>query len=204
MTIGERIKNKRLQKGLTLENLAKMIGTSRQNVQRYEAGIINNIPSDKIEALAKALNVSAAYLMGWEDSIPNGFDALPQTIKKPRLGAISCGEPIDSAENFDGYDNVPEHIRCDFTLKAEGDSMTGARINNGDIVYIRQQETAESGQIAAVLLDGSEKLLKRIYINSDNIILQAENPRYSPLVFSGAEMNRIRIIGIAVGFTSVI
>ena len=67
MSIGTQIKNERLRKGYTLEELAKQVGTSKQTIQRYETGTISNIPSDKIEAIAVALGVSPAYLMGWED-----------------------------------------------------------------------------------------------------------------------------------------
>lgn len=139
-----------------------------------------------------------------DDGVPTGFDRLPKTQKIPRLGVISCGEPIDSEKNFDGYDDVPEHITCDFTLKCEGDSMIGARINNGDLVYIRKQSIVENGQIAAILVDGAEKLLKRVYITNVSVILQAENPTYPPKVFTKEDMNRVSIIGRAVGLTSVL
>ena len=137
-----------------------------------------------------------------EASIPEGFQPVPKMVKRPRLGVISCGDPIMSEENFDGYDDVPEHINCDFTLTCEGDSMIGARICDGDTVYIKQQPTVENGQIAAVLIEGSEKLLKRVYITEASIILQAENPAYPPRSFFKEDMNRVSIIGRAVGFYS--
>ncbi|MBR3819647.1 MAG: helix-turn-helix domain-containing protein [Clostridia bacterium] len=193
--------------GLSYVELEKKTGISKSALQRYATGSTKKIPVDVIQAISKAVNVSSAWVMGWDDNInilPEGFMPLPKTNKIPRLGVISCGDPINSEENFDGYDDVPEHIVCDFTLKCEGDSMTGARINDGDLVYIRQQSTVENGQIAAVLVDGTEKLLKRVYINDDSIILQAENPSYPPRVFSKEDMNRVSIIGRAVGFTSVL
>lgn len=193
--------------GLSYVELEKKTGISKSALQRYATGSTKKIPVDVIQAISKAVNVSSAWVMGWDDNInilPERFMPLPKTNKIPRLGVISCGDPINSEENFDGYDDVPEHIVCDFTLKCEGDSMTGARINDGDIVYIRQQSTVENGQIAAALIDGTEKLLKRVYINDDSIILQAENPAYPPRVFSKEDMNRVSIIGRAVGFTSVL
>ena len=66
MKIGERIKALRNEKKMTLEEVAKMIGTSRQTIQRYESGEISNIPSDKIEKLAMTLRTTPAELMGWE------------------------------------------------------------------------------------------------------------------------------------------
>lgn len=212
-TIGHNIKKRRLEKRLTLEDLARTVGTSKQTIQRYESGVIGNIPSDKIEAIAEALDVSPAYLMGWEEAKEEppstrfrdlGFLPPPSTVRKPRLGVISCGEPINSEENFDGFDDVPESIQCDFTLICEGDSMIGARIHDGDVVYIRQQPTVENGQIAAVLVDGEDKLLKRVYFKKNSVVLQAENPAYEPLIFDREEMNRVSIIGRAVGFTSVL
>lgn len=189
---------------LSYVELEKRTGVSKSALQRYANGSTKKIPIDVIQAIASAVNVSAAWIMGWDNGVPDGFLPIPKTKKIPRLGVISCGDPINSEENFDGYDDVPEHIVCDFTLKCEGDSMIGARINDGDLVYIRQQPTIENGQIAAVLIDGTEKLLKRVYINDDSIILQAENPAYPPRVFSKEDMNRVSIIGKAVGFTSVL
>lgn len=163
--------------------------------------IDKNLPLTEQESLAvsKYLN-SSEY--NKESVIPDGFQPLPNTIKCPRLGVISCGDPIMSEENFDGYDDVPEHINCDFTLICEGDSMIGARICDGDTVYIKQQPTVENGQIAAILIDGTEKLLKRVYITEDSIVLQAENPAYPPRSFFKEDMNRVSIIGRAVGFYS--
>lgn len=160
--------------------------------------IHKDLPLTEQEALtiSKYLNCESKSL------IPDGFLPLPHTVKRPRLGAISCGDPIMSEENFDGYDDVPEHINCDFTLICEGDSMIGARICDGDTVYIKQQPTVENGQIAAILIDGTEKLLKRVYITDDSIVLQAENPAYPPRTFFKEDMNRVSIIGRAVGFYS--
>ena len=66
MGLKENIKSKRIERKMTLEDLAKSVGVSRQTIQRYESGVIGNIPSDKIELIARALDTSPAYLMGWE------------------------------------------------------------------------------------------------------------------------------------------
>lgn len=68
MGLKENIKNKRIERKMTLEDLAKSVGVSRQTIQRYESGVIGNIPSDKIELIARALDTSPAYLMGWEST----------------------------------------------------------------------------------------------------------------------------------------
>lgn len=204
MSLSEVLKKRRSELGYTLLEIADKMNVSEATVQRWESGNIKSLRQGRISQLAEILQVSPATLMGWNNDIPDGFLPLPKMKKVPRLGVISCGEPIDSEENFDGYDDVPENIACDFTLKCEGDSMIGARINDGDLVYIRRQPIVNNGQIAAVLIDGTEKLLKRVYISADSVILQAENPAYPPKVFSKEDMNRVSIIGRAVGFTSVL
>jgi repressor LexA len=216
MTIGERIRDLRTAAHMTQDELGAKVGVQKQTIYKYEAGLVVNLKRDVIGKLAKALNVAPSYLMGFSDDaptqqetqnrtveIPDGFLPIPHMVKKPRLGVIACGEPIMAEENFDGYDDVPDYIRCDFTLKCKGDSMVGARINDGDIVYIRQQPDVENGQIAAVMEDG-EKTLKRVYKYPNKVILQPENPKYPPIVYVGEELNAFRILGKAVGFTSMI
>lgn len=204
MTIGERIKIRRQELGLSVEELAKKIGKNRATVYRYESDEINSLPASVLVPIAEALGLRPAALIGSEDgsSVPFGFSPLPKFKQVPRLGDISCGVPIMSEENFDGYDSVAEYVDCDFTLTCKGDSMINARIYDGDVVYIKQQSMVDNGQIAAVLVDGEEKLLKRVYITNTSITLMPENPNYAPLVFVGEEMNRVSIIGRAVGFYS--
>ena len=207
MTIYERIKYLREEKGMSQQELAELVGFKTASaVNKIELGI-RDINQSRVKAFAKALGTTTAYLMDGDSKsnaspIPLGFSPLPHTVKRPRLGRISCGEPIDSPENFDGYDDVPDYVHCDFTLECEGDSMIGARIHDGDIVYIKQQPVVENGQIAAILIDGTEKLLKRVYFTEESITLQAENPAYPPLVYVREDMNRVSIIGKAVGFYS--
>lgn len=79
MELKDRIKNLRLEHDLTLDDVAKVVGVSRQTIQRYESGVISNIPSDKIELLAKALNTSPGALMGWESQ--ESYYTNPETAK---------------------------------------------------------------------------------------------------------------------------
>lgn len=207
MAIKDNIKKKRKERGMTLEEVAAVVGVTRQTVQKYESGIVSNIPSDKIELLAKALHTTPAYLMGWEDdnadvfSIPN-IEPPPKTYKVPRVGTIACGAPITAIQNIDTYDDVPDYIHCDFTLLCKGDSMIDARINDGDVVYIKQQSDVDSGEIAAVLID-NEATLKRVYKKTNRIILRAANIKYDDLEYEDEQLNEIRILGKVVGFTSV-
>lgn len=210
-TFGEKIKLIRDKRNLTQEELAQLLDTSKQVISRYE----KNQRTPKItvaQKYADKLNVDLSYLiddsMTIDDENILGLMPPPKTYKVPRLGVIACGQPILAEENVLDYDEVPENIHCNFTLKCKGDSMTGARINDGDIVYIRQQPDVENGEIAAVVVDEateiSEATLKRVYKYPEQLVLQAENPQYPPIVFRGEEINKVRIIGKAVGFTSII
>lgn len=208
MTIYDRIKSLREQAGLSQQELAEKVGFKTASaINKIELGL-RDINQSRIIAFSKALNTTPGYLMGWDDensntdysSIP-GITPLPKTVKRPRLGQIACGEPVMTEEHFDGYDDVPENMACDFTLICHGDSMINARIHDGDIVYIKQQPTVENGQIAAIMIDG-ETTLKRVYIDGDRLTIMPENPVYKPHVYIGEELNNIRIIGRATGFTS--
>ncbi len=211
----DNIKSLRLEKGYNMKQAAHELGLPYTTYVSYEKG--DREPnSDVLIKIADFYGTTTDYVLGVPNAkrffdsndsapaIPPGFSPLPHTVKRPRLGRISCGEPIDSPENFDGYDDVPDYVHCDFTLECEGDSMIGARIHDGDIVYIKQQPVVENGQIAAILIDGTEKLLKRVYFTEESITLQAENPAYPPLVYVREDMNRVSIIGKAVGFYSKI
>ncbi len=207
MTTGQRIKDRRKAIGLSAERLAEMLGVSPATIYRYENGDIEKVPGDRLGPIASALNTTPAYLMGWEDSPapqhPNAKNIipLPQMRKIPLLGAIACGAPILAEEHIEGQVDIPTSIHADFALTCKGDSMINARIYDGDLVYIRQQEEVQSGEIAAVLIDG-EATLKRVRLHPDRVILEPANPLYDPLVFRGAEMNNVHILGKAVAFTS--
>ena len=210
MSIGYRIKTAREAKKLTQEELGLRCGTTKQSIFKYETGLVTNIPLDRLGKIASALDVSPAYLMGWDDEpLPNNSTAdlpsnilpMPKLVKKPRLGTIACGKPILAVEQAQEFDDVPEDIICDFTLLCKGDSMIDARIHDGDVVYIYQQPEVENGQIAAVRI-GDEATLKKVYYNGQRIILRACNPLYEDMEYEGEALNDIEILGRAVAFTS--
>ena len=203
MTKGERIRARRRALGLTLEDVAAATGTSRQTVQRYENGVIGNIPDERLEALARALSTTPAYLMGWEKTPPHPDLRPIRRRAVPLLGKIACGEPIYAEEDFCGYELAGEGVDADFCLRASGDSMIGARIYDGDIVFVRSCDTVENGEIGVVVI-GDEATLKRVYYDraGQKLVLSPENPRYAPLVFTGEELATVKILGRAVAFQS--
>ena len=128
---------------------------------------------------------------------------MPRTRSVPRVGTIVCGTPILAEENVENCDQVPGFVHCDFTLRANDNSMIGVRIHDGDIVCIRQQPEVANGQIAAVLIE-NEVILKRVHYVEGGIVLMPENSDYAPLIFTGNDINKVKIIGLVTHFISTL
>lgn len=209
LTLYENIKTRREELGMTKVRLAELVGYDRSMITKIEQGKVD-LTQSKISAIAKALQTTTMKLMGDEegDDTPSNLLPLPKTRKIPLLGTIACGEPILATENVAEYVDMDTDIHADFALRCNGDSMINARIFDGDIVYIRKQNSVENGEIAAVLIDGveseSEATLKRFFRENDKIRLSAENPMYADKQYYGEEMNQVRVIGKAVAFLSTV
>lgn len=209
MDTHENIKHLRQLRGYSQEELARMVGyTDRSTIAKIEAGGVD-LSQSKIAAFAMALGVTPAQLMGITDEpkpspLPSNVVPLRPMKKIPLVGQIACGIPILAEQNIEDYIDLPGHIHADYALTCRGDSMINAGIRDGDVVYIRQQPEVDNGQIAAVMVGDDEATLKRFYFDADIITLVAENPRVSPMVFSGSEISRVRVLGLAVGYTHVI
>ena len=207
VTLYDRIKSRRTELGLTVEELAHKMGyKDKSSISKIENGKAD-IPQSKIAAFADALQTTPAYLMGWEEqpepkkpTIPPGFEPMPKMKKIPLIGAIACGEPITAEQNIEKMVDVPENIRCDFSLTCHGDSMVDAGIHDKDVVYIRIQPEVENGEIAAVRIDG-EATLKRVYYNPGTLTLMPANPAYAPMIYAGPQLEEVHIEGKAVGWT---
>ena len=209
----ERLKALRSDRGLSQSEFAKYIKVSKSSVNMYERG--EREPGlETLERIADYFNVDMDYLLGKSDVVSKaqltiaGVSAtniipFPEMRKVPLIGSIACGAPILAEEHIEDYVDIPKRVAADFALTCKGDSMINARIFDGDIVYIRQQDSVDNGQIAAVLID-SEATLKRVKLYNDHISLEPENPQYRPIVLWGEEMNSVRIIGKAVAFTSAV
>lgn len=220
----DRFKQLRTERRLSQQNLADQLGFSKSSVNMYERG--EREPGlESMETIADYFNVDLDYLMGRSD-IPNRNDWLksinksvvvepsqpqmkfdniiPISIKRfPLLGDIACGKPIMANEEKELYVEAGANIHADFCLRAKGDSMIGARIYDGDIVFIKKQEMVDNGEIAAVIIE-DEATLKRVnYFPEKNLlILKAENSKYEDLVYTGEQLDHIIILGKAVAFQS--
>lgn len=179
--------------GITYEKLSELSGISISAIKKIFSGSARYPRVDTMEAIEKALGLDQRA----DYSIPG---VLPIATKKvPLVGTIACGSPILAVENIEDYIDMDETVHANFCLRCKGDSMINARIMDGDIVYIRQQDTVENGQIAAVLVDG-EATLKRVFFYGDKIELRAENPTFASIYIDNT--HDVRIIGLAIAFLS--
>lgn len=186
--VGERIRKYRKLSNLTLEELGNRIGVQKSTVRKYETGMIR-VSHEKLETIAGVLGIDVSLLYG--------EGAKSDIIQIPVYGRISCGGGAVIYEEPLGQKMIPkswaEH-GIHFFLTAQGDSMTGAKIHEGDMLLIRRQESVEDGEIAAVVVD-DECFLKRVYRNNGTFTLVSENPNYPPIIFDPADGECIRILG---------
>ncbi len=190
MGIGENIRLRRHMLDMTLEEVAARVGISRQTLSRYETGVISNIPADNVEALAKALDTTPAFLMGWEEETSPPPELIPidsDHFKKiPILGYISAGLPLYAEEHIEGYTYTDLNGGAEyFALLVRGDSMNAIGINDGYQIIVRRQEEVENGEIAVVMVGEENATVKRFYATDSTITLmpQSTNPIHQPQIY---------------------
>ena len=203
MSVGNRIRQRRLELGLSGEEVGKMLGVNKTTVYRYEKGEIDKMPIEVVEKLSVALRTTPDVIMGWNTDASTPTNLVPinraSIVSIPILGTIKCGQPILAEDNITGYreelsDRLPSGNL--FYLRSQGDSMLPT-IPEGSLVLIREQPTVEYGEVAAVLVNGdTEATLKRVKKQGDIVMLIADNPDYPPYVIT--DDNPARIIGKAV------
>ena len=196
---GDRLKQLRDEHNLTLEEFANQINMrypeaklNKAIVSRYENNIHRPLRFSLVQEIAEFYDVTADYLMGRSE------DKYGKEIKYkqiPILGTIAAGVPIIAQEDILGCEYIPPNENLNFCLKVKGNSMIGARIFDGDIVYIRKQDIVENGEIAAIQIDGEEATLKRFYRENGRIILHSENLTIPDMVFTAKDKKLIRVLG---------
>ena len=194
-------------RGINAAELSRLSGVNEGAISQYKKGKYK-ANQHNIEKIAKFLNVSIPWLMGVTDvfgSYENGLSPIPQLdnilpIKRksfPVLGDVAAGVPIEAQQHIETWVTVDEDFDADYALRVKGDSMIEADINNGDIVFIKQQPDVENGEIAAVYVDGGATL-KRVYKDGKGVSLYSANHAYAPMYFTAETCEEFRILGKAV------
>lgn len=208
MTVGDRIRLVRLEQDVTQQELADYIGVSKQAVYKYENNIVTNIPTDKVDAIARKLNVSPAFLMGWEEqqkektekAVPiNVAPYHPQNVA-PLLRTVRAGLPMFAEENIEGYIPIRQTDGARyFWLNVKGDSMNAAGMDEGDQILVREQPEVENGQLAVVLVNGNEGTVKYFRQEGSLVILTPKsfNPVHQPQIYDLKKIP-VRVAGLVV------
>ena len=200
----ERLKEVRVKAGVTQHDIAEILKIDRTTYNKYENGASNPTP-ETLSRIADYFHVTVDYLLGRsDDPAEDGEKLLPgfYPVKKkkfPVLGKVSCGEPVFAEEDRETWTDSFSDIDADFCLRAVGDSMTGAHIEDGDLVFIKQMDIVPNGCIAVVLIE-DEATIKYIDYRPESatLILTPANPVYRTQIYQGEELNRIRVLGMAV------
>ena len=218
------IENRLNELGMSMEELSKKSKTalvSLQSLDQSQPAPWDYEPGGLIDRLANALEMDRKELVSaYARQEPPAYDGPRSTAKEafgvhesdlgysfsthpehfvslPVVGRISCGNGTLAYEEIEGYEVTPSSWLNGgeyFYLRAKGDSMTGARIQDGDLLLIRRQEEVEDGEIAAVLI-GNEALLKRVFTRGNSLLLQSENPKYAPILLGPDQNDDVRILG---------
>ena len=193
--IGKNIKRLRLGAGYSQEQLARKLKISQGAVSQWEKE--KTVPdTNMLLEMASLFNVSLDEFA--DDSPRRELDGVVamRRLAVPIVGSIACSPQREPEVIPDGYADLPEGVRADFALKCKGDSMS-PMFNDGDLVLIRQQPEVESGQVAAVGING-ETTLKHVYKTDNGLLLFANNPKYEPIQTKPED--DVLIFGLAVGY----
>lgn len=196
-TLGARLGQLMRERGLNYETLGRLLDMKPQTLNRYVLGQ-REPKAGVVMEMASRLGVDERWLQGYD--VPQVRQAMPGEKMVPVLGTIRAGKPVVARENIEGWEPADVSDPSNyFYLRVEGDSMINAGICPDDKVLIRRQNTAESGQIVACIVDGEAATLKRFRRQGDFVILQPENSAYEPRIISAQEfeLGTAVILGVA-------
>lgn len=223
MTVYERIRQRRLELGMSQDELAKKLGyKSRSSINKIELGK-NDAQLSKIADIAKALGTTPGYLMGWNEAPPLMLHdeevVYNADSKKSARTPYSDVVMLDSSTIYNiptynsvsaGFGTLAVDEIIDYTplffashseaaeticIRVKGDSMF-PKIEDGDLIQVHKQSSVDSGSVAVILLDGEEGLVKKIEYGTDWIHLHSFNPMYPVMRFEGADIQRISVVGL--------
>jgi repressor LexA len=201
MDIGKMINERRIELGLTLEEVGNAVGVSKSTVKKWEDGFISNMKRDKIALLAKALKMNPVCFITGEKETETVIHKLPndKVFMIPIYDSVSAGFGAIAQDYILGY--MPTYITCPseqeqyLWINVTGDSMSPL-IDDGSKILVKKQTSIDSGQIGVALIDGEEAVVKKVKYDTDSIELISVNPYYPPRKFTGSDVKRVKILGL--------
>ncbi|MBF1637610.1 MAG: helix-turn-helix domain-containing protein [Prevotella sp.] len=188
MSISTNIKRLRKSNNITQQQLADIAGVTDKAVSTWENGSAEP-RMGALQRIADYFGIAKSSLI--ED--PENADA--NSCKIPVLGQVAAGIPISAVEDILDYEEIPATWKTQgefFALKIKGDSME-PRMISGDVVIVRQQSTAESGDTVVVLVNGDSATCKRLEKTDSGIMLVSTNIKYPPLFFTPKEVDSLPV-----------
>ena len=199
-TIANRIRTALEARGMKQADLVEKTKIGKSSISTYLSGAYE--PKQKnIYRIASALNVDEAWLMGFDVQMDRKNISIKTSkgIKIPVLGKVPAGVPVEAVEDVIDYEEITVEMAKEgefFGLQIKGDSME-PRICEGDVVIVRKQDDAETGDLVIAMINGNEATCKRLMKYSDGIRLMPNNPAYEPMYYSNKEIEEkpVKIIG---------
>ena len=192
MNFRTRLKQLRNEKKINQRELANFLKVAPSTISMYESG--QREPNfEVLESLADFFNVDLNYLLGKSDKTTKLMlenEQKPQGLKIPVLGTVAAGIPISAVEDILDYEEVPQSWENQgefFGLRIKGDSME-PRMESGDVVIVKQQSDANSGDTVIALVNGDDATCKRLEKTENGIMLVSTNPKYPPMFYSNEEI----------------
>lgn len=176
----ELVKKLTEEQNMSMSELGRRVGIAKSAISRYFNGT-RELPLNKIGDFASVLHTTPDYLLGIDYEPPK-----PQGLKIPVLGTVAAGIPISAVEDILDYEEVPQSWENQgefFALKIKGDSME-PRMESGDVVIVKQQSDANSGDTVIVLVNGDDATCKKLQKTDNGIMLVSTNPKYPPMFYS--------------------
>lgn len=193
-----RIKELRKQKNIKQTQLADILNVSQGTLSSWETGRYD-IGNDDLRKLAAFFGVTTDYLLGRDIDItklPGYLGPVTENKKVPIIGSVKCGPNGLAFEYLEGYVLVDDSFTGEIiAFHCKGDSMKDMGINDGDIAIVRKQDDVENGEVAVVIVNGDEGTLKRVRKFDGGIILLPANSNYKERVFTGEDLNLVKIVG---------
>lgn len=187
MILKELLVQYEIQNNLSHAEVAEEVGVSLSTYYRWISGESTKLKKTTIQKLSKVLDCDIEEVIEETNRI------------KPILGNVKAGYDLWADQDIEGYIELgqADAQKGDYFLRVVGDSMEGAHIYDGDLVYVQSCSTVESGRIAVVMI-GDEATIKKVYYKNELMILEAANPKYESKFFTMQEVEEmpIRVIGL--------
>lgn len=184
---------------MTQEKLGELLGVKKAAVQKWESGTVKNLKRDTIKKLSEIFGVSPAAFIGSEERTELSVDTDRGIYEIPVYESVSAGFGSYADSSVAEYTvlNVknPAEVPNLMGIKVEGDSMY-PKIEDGDTIIVRRQNSVDSGSIAVMLIDGEEGVVKKVEYGDDWVDLVSINPEYKTRRFSGSEVSRLQVVGL--------